>query len=252
MINLIKAEWHRIIHTGILKYFIFVCLIFPIIIMITDINWYKMTASENMILFVQNAVMMIPIFLSVAVSVPISLAYQNKTAYYEIMCGTKTHKILLSKAVLYTSIFVIGITLTLGTYFGILGIINGVGDMSNIPLRFLLFIILIIRICMTSVFICMLLKHIISLAVTILRFMILDNLMLIILTPISSYSDSAVDVSVIGSESISDWFITGQMTKIFSANIDSRLILMVIITSIFEIALWYILTYVSYKKKIFK
>lgn len=252
MINLIKAEWHRLIHTGVLKYFIFVCLMFPVIIIMTDINFYKMTVSENMFLFSQNSAIMVSAFLSVAISIPISLAYQNKTAYYEIMCGTKTHKILLSKAVIYTAIFIIGITFTFGVYFGILGIINGIGDMSEIPLRFILFMIVIIRICVASVFISMLMKHIVSIILVMLRFMMFDSLLLIILTPVSSYSDSDLDVSVIGSQGVSDWLISGQMTKIFSADIDGKLVLMIIITAAFEIAIWYILTYISYKKKIFQ
>lgn len=247
MNNLIKAEWYRIIHTGILKYFIIVCCIFPVIIIMTDLNCYKMTISENMILFAQNAAMMAPLFLTIAISIPISQIYQNKLAYYEIMSGMKIRKIILSKVVIYNAIFVVGTAFTLVMYFGILGIINGVGDMSNIPLRFVLFIILIIHICTVSVLICMLVKHIIALAIVLLRFMFFDSLMMLFIMPI----DSELDIAVIGSQNSSDWFISGQMTKIFSADINSNMILMVIATTAFEIAVWYILTYISYKKKMF-
>lgn len=252
MIGLAKAEWYRLVHTGILKYFVAICLIFPILIMITDINWYKMTASGNMLLFAQNAAMMLPLFLAVAISIPICQEYQNRIAYYEIMSGIKTCKIILSKVIVYTAIFVLGTAFTLGTFFTVIGMINGFGDMSNLPLSFVLFLVVIIRICAVAVLICTLVKHIIAFAVSILRFMIFDNLLLMLLTPIDAYLDSAMDIAEISSRSVSDWFISGQMSKIFCANIDANLILMIIITAIFEIALWYLFAYISYKRKMFK
>lgn len=252
MIGLIKAEWYKLLHTGILKYFIVLCFIFPVTIMMADLNWYKMTLSENIFLFAQNTVMMMPMFLSLAISVPIGLSYQSRTAYYEIMDGRKTCEIIFSKVILYTLIFVAGITVTCGAYFGILGAINGLGNLSDIPLRFMFVEIIIIRICTVSVLISMLIKHIIGLAVSILRFMILDNLLLMLTTPINAYSDSGSDLTAITAQSSSNWFISGQMTKILSADIDSKLIIAIFITFIIEFAIWYVLTYISYKHKKFK
>lgn len=256
MIRLIKAEWYRLMHTGVLKYFVLVCLMLPVMTMMTDLNWYKMTLSENMLLFAQNTSMMMPMILAIAISIPIGQSYQNKTAYYEVMDGRKTHEIILSKVVLYTLIFFVGITVTFGAYFGALGIINGVGDMSDILLRFILAEVIIIRICVVSVLIYMLVKHIIGLVMAILRFMLLDSIMIMIMMPADFYSDSASasasELAAISNQSSSDWFITGQMTKIFSVNIDSKLILIIFISLILEVAFWYILTHISYKRKMFR
>lgn len=250
MIRLIKAEWYRIVHTGVLKYLILVCFLFPIMVMMTDLNWYKMTLSENMALFAQNAIIMMPLFLGIAISIPIGQCYQNKMAYYEIMDGRKTHEIILSKVILYNAIFVIGITIICGVYFGALGIINGVGDLSNIPLRFTLIEIIVIHICTVSVLICMLVKHIVGFVVTVLRFMFLDTFIITLMMPIDS--DSVSSLEAINSQSSIDWFVSGQMTKILSADIDSRLILIIFTTLVLEIAFWYILTHISYKRKMFK
>lgn len=245
MIRLIKAEWYKLVHTGILKYFILVCLMFPVMTMMTDLNWYKMTLSENMFLFSQNSAVMMPLFLSIAINIPISQAYQNKTAYYEIMDGRKTNEIIFSKVILYTLIFFVGITVTCGTYLSILGIINGVGDMPDIPLRFILAEITIMRVCIVSVLICMLVKNIIGLVIAILRFTFLDSLVVTIMM------SSESGITAANSQSGADWFISGQMMRIFGADTDNRLILIIVLTLIFEIAFWYALTYISYKRKIF-
>lgn len=246
MIRLIKAEWYKLAHTGILKYFILACVMFPVMTMMTDLNWYKMTLSENIFLFSQNAAIMMPMFLAIAINIPISQSYQNKTAYYEIMDGRKTYQIIFSKIILYTLIFVVGITVTSGIYFSILGITNGVGDMSDIPLRFILFELTIIRVCIVSVLICMLVKNIIGVVIAILRFMMLDSLVVTIMTT----SDSGLTFA--NSQSASDWFVCGQIMKMFGADIDNRLILIIILTFILEIAFWYALTHISYKKRLFK
>lgn len=246
MIRLIKAEWYKLVHTGILKYFILVCLIFPVMTMMTDLNWYKMTLSENMFLFSQNSAVMMPLFLAIAINIPISQAYQNKTAYYEIMDGRKTNEIIFSKVILYTLIFFVGITVTCGTYLGILGIINGVGDMPDIPLRFILAEITIMRVCIVSVLICMLVKHIIGLVIAMLRFMFFDSLVVTLMM------SSESGLTAANSQSGADWFISGQIMRIFGADIDNRLILIIVLTLVLEIAFWYALTYISYKRKIFK
>lgn len=250
MTRLIKAEWYRLIHTGIFKYYILLCFIFPITTMMTDLNWYKMTLSENMMLFTQNTNMILPMFLSMAISISIGLAYQNKTIYYEVMDGKKTHKIILSKIILYTTIFVVGVSFTYAIYFGVTGIKNGIGEFSDIPLRLILTEIIIIRICAVTVLISMLVKHPVGLAAAILRFMFLDNLLFIIV--MGSNLDSTSELSVINSKSGLDWIVSGQLTRIFSANIDSKLILAIFATLVFEIAFWYILTHISYKRKMFR
>ncbi|MGN0537079.1 MAG: hypothetical protein ACI4M3_03765 [Acutalibacteraceae bacterium] len=249
MIRLIKAEWYRLVHTGVLKYLILICFLFPVMAMMTDLNWYKMTLSENMALFAQNAIIMMPLFLGIAISISIGQCYQNKMAYYEIMDGRKTHEIILSKVILYNVIFVIGITVTCGVYFSTLGIINGVGDFSNIPLRFILVEITIIHVCTVSVLIYMLIKHIIGLVIVMLRFMFLDCMMVTLMTGINSSADSSL--AAINSTNSTDWFVSGQMIKILSGDIDSKLILIVFATLIIEIAFWHILTHISYKHKMF-
>lgn len=242
MRNMIKAEWYRIVHSGILKWILFALVMSPTLYILSDMTFYKQNVSEIMILSSTVVSMMLPLVICAPISFAIGSLYKNRTFYYEIMNGYSTRKILLSKVILYVSIMFIGILVLNILFFGIMGAINGVGDIIDyIPVRFLLLSVIVLHIIIESVLLSTLAKKSSAVTIVILRFMIFDNIIQIVLLLISRGSDEF--------KSVASWFVLTQINLVLvGAEINTELVLGIVLSFIIECVLWYICSYNFYKK----
>lgn len=244
MRNLMKAEWLRIVHSGAIKWMVLILLLFPAMSMLVDLQWYEHTLAENLAVITDAISMLLMLFSVIGFS--IGMSYQNRTAYHEIMNGHNRHKIIISKAVLYTIIMTGGITVLYGIYFGIVSAMNGTGDIDNIPLRIVLFILVMIHVCVISVLLSIAAKKA-SGIVVIARLMVFESVFNVAYALyVFSLNNNETN------KNITNLFIIGQITEIFTGKIDTNLILAVVLTLIIEVAIWYICAYHSLKRKSFK
>lgn len=250
MSKLIKAEWFRLVHSGLLKWLVGACILFPIFVMLSDMKWYEKTLAENLLLCNESLKVFMPIFLAGVLCVFIGISYQNKLIHYEIMDGHKIHETIVSRLILYILMSTVGVFATLGTYFCIIALINGIGDIDQIALRAIMFFVILIHICITSVLISIAAKNtVVSSVCIILRLFVLEGMGEVLST---MFSEIMRNQNAEVFSWLSDWSIVGQMGYVFSGDISAKLIWTVLLSLLIECAIEYIISYISLKRKKFK
>ncbi len=246
MRNLIRAEFFRVVHSGFFKWFIVLFLCTPLMAIFSNPEFFRKNLSENFILCADGALgIFIPIFICIVISFTIGASYKKRTSYYEVMHGYSICKILVSKLILYVSVMTLGIMLPLGIYFGIIGAINGIGIMNDIPLRMILMAIIIIHISIFSVLMPMITKSFAGTLIAVLRLLIIDETGIVLLMLINNSDQTA---AIEGT----NWFVMKQFMNIFCTEINSSFITAIITTLVFESILWIVCAYISFKHKNFK
>ncbi len=248
MSRLIKAEWHRIIHTGLLKWFFVICLLPTILAMLSSFGWYNKNLTENMIMCSNTWVIFIPIFMAAAIGVSIAMSYQSRLMLYEIMDGCNAHITLLSRLVLYVTFFTTGLGICTLGYLGSLAVINGVGSMDCLMGRVFLFLITLIHICAIAVLLSLLIKKFISVVCIILRFCLVEEVAVLCF---SVPDDVNIGISADVLRNVSEWFVSGQLATILGGEITTHFVWASIFSLVIEGALLYVLNVVFLKRKIF-
>ena len=234
MNRLMKAEWYRIRHSShLFIWMIFICIVIAIIPIVSDIEFYEKSLSENFKLYSGAGYIFIPLFIGVMISISIGINYYNKTAYYEIMGGQSISGIIFSKVVVNSSVMTIGIIITCSIYFSIIYIMNGVGEYENILLRLILFVLIIIHVCIVSGLLSMCLRHIIGAFLIVFRFSILEAIFA---------QNSSMD-------KILNWFLSGQYQRILVGEITTKLIIAIILSTFLETIILYFISYYTMKKR---
>lgn len=244
MRRLMHAELFRITHSGLLGWIIFVIVLFPIICICSNPDWYTYSLSENLIFWAGNLSAFLPLGIASVICAAITMSYQNRTAYYEVMIGFSIHKIIISRIFLYTTIMTAGIALVCGIYMGIIEIVGGTGSIDNISSRVMLFILVTIHICIISTIISIIGSvltkgSLFSFMCMILRIFIVEGIFMIF------------SQNYIGNNS-NDWFIMEQLYKVFTEKITSHIVLAIILSLEIEAVIWYICAYALLKHKPFK
>lgn len=249
MNRLIKAEWYRVRHSSkLMRWLLFVCmwgLVFPLM---EDFEVYKYNLTEHLFISQGTAGVFLMCFLATFSTVLVGMSYMNKTAYYEVMAGNKISKILLSKVVVNASLVTVVQSLFFGVCWALIAINNGKGQITQLPLRLFLFVIMIFHACIVGVLIATSIRSIAASVLTYLRFAAFE---MIILMVIRIFQDS---IPVKTAEKIVDWFSMMKITKILSYEyeITNHLIFTVIAGMLLEAAVWYVISYVGMKKKLYK
>ena len=246
MKRLMHAEWFRIVHSGFLVCIIFIVVLFPVVCSFSNPDWKYQTLSENFTAWATSISVFMPLAVGSIICALITMAYQNRTSYHEIMDGHSIHEILLSKVVLYSTMMTCGIAAIFTIYTGIIAVNSGVGEMYNIPLRMFLFVIVTIHICIISTLISTIVSivttsGIFSFVFLILRFFMVDCIAYVMAVSNPYYYSS-----------LSNWFIMGQFSEIFTGNVNADLVLGVILSLEIESIMWYICAYLALKRKAFK
>lgn len=248
MNRLIKAEWYRIRHSsGLMRWLLIICILGLVFPLTSDLEVYKYNLTENLFLADECMVFFMG-FLSTFCTVLVGISYMNKTAYYEVMAGNKISKILLSKVVVNAVLVTVVQSFILGTYWAIIGINNGTGEITHLPLRIFLFVVMVFHACTVGALIATSVRHITAAILTYLRFEMFE---MIVLFVIQIFRDS---IPAATGEKMIEWFPMIKMTKILSYEyeITNHLIFTVIVGMLVEAAVWYVISYVGMKKKWYK
>lgn len=246
MNRLIKAEWYRIRRSeGLMKWLLVIGMVVIILPLANDFEAYQYSLDKY--LPMADLFMFVPQFISIFCSVMVGISYLKKTAYYEVMSGNKISHILMSKMVADALLVTAVESVIFGICWTVVGVRNGVGKMTQIPLRFVLLMVIIFHVCVVGVLITTSFRHIGAAILVYMRFTLFDLLVLFI---IKIFEDN-LSTEVL--EKIADWFTMVKLTKILNHEylMTDHLIFTVIVGMLIEGALWYAVSYIGMKKKLY-
>ncbi len=248
MVRLLRAEWFRVRNSchyprwAALIWFSLVLL--PIV---ASFAFDEITVANYMGL-IKVVVLFIALFLGAFISVCIGMNYQNKTAYYEIMEGNTISTMIISRVIVYVTFMTCGLCTLFGAAVGILSIVNGIGEINKLPLRFILFVVIIIHICIVSSLIAISIRSLAALVFIVLRFELLEGICTMILPAILidelNFKESAV-------QNLSNWFILSQFEQVLIGTVDITFVMIVIASLFIEGIFLYIVAILSMKKREF-
>lgn len=245
MTKLMRAEWYRFIHSG--KYFfatICVCILCLLSMFLEQSDCYKLTLSENLMLFSGSGATIIPFLLCTVITGTIGISYNNRTAYYEIMEGNSAHKIILSKVFVYT-LTICGMYLVpLMIYLGVTAAANGVGDKENAAFMCLMLAVIIVHIATASALAAVAVKSLLSAVIGYVRYAILEGMGIMLLPELLKDHREAL-------YKIFDWLIAGQQMLFAGNKLDNHAVVAIIGSFVIEFALLYGIAFLGYRKKNF-
>ncbi|MDE6421282.1 MAG: hypothetical protein K2K87_12275, partial [Lachnospiraceae bacterium] len=172
-------------------------------------------------------------------------AYENKTAYYEVMAGNKIYQIVFSKVFVDAVLVSVSVFLSLGIYWAVIGVCNGIGEIDRLPLRFFLLFLVFLHVCTAGILIVTSTRQIFGAVLVYLRFAGAETLVMLFL-------EESLPESIL--VKIADWFTLLKLTKIlnFQYEITDHLVFAVIAGMLIEGAVWFGISYIGMKKQIYK
>ena len=250
MNRLVRAEFYRIWHSGfftrILILLFFVVLFFPVM---TDFEFFSKTLAEVMDDLVMG-VLISTMFLSVITSFFVSLGYMKKTAYYEVMAGSKNGHIIGSKLV--TEGIFLGVLFFIAIIgFGVVTTIkNGTGGVENLGTRCLMLIFVCLRMTVVGTLMGMAIKNYAACLVAYARFLGIDMMLSSFLLPLL-YMKEILGETVY--QRLQHCMTNTQIGTICgSAAVTTEAVVWCLVSFFVEAIAWYILVYVTMKKKWYK
>ena len=160
MRRLMTAEWYRLRHSG---NFLWLMLATGLLIFLmpasSGTEWLNGTVVEGLQNYA-DVFLLYGAFLGTFIGLCVGMPFYSHLAYYEVMDGHKTLHILLSKLVVYCSIFMAELAVLFTGYFTFLGCRNGMGELSLPVLRFAMLAVSMLRILCVSVLIPLCLRKI--------------------------------------------------------------------------------------------
>ena len=245
MNKLIKAEFYRVSHSGIfLKIFIIMGL-FPLLMVfvslsdLDEINMFSVLTTYS-----QGGGFLISGYVGIILSAMISNMYQNRTYYYEIMDGASTHHIILSKIIVYDIISAAVLIIPTILTFIVMGNSYPMGGLEEIGTTVFLGILIIMNIVNCTIFITMLIRHILGGPVLNYTLGIFPMMIYLTLPQLIDNHKKITDVL--------SFLPYTQITEFVKPEYENSFIFKVVGTFVVCFAVLYALTYASYKKKNFK
>ncbi len=246
MNKLIKAEFYRTTHSGV--YFM-IFLIVGIFSIVCPFIFTEELSERNLYSYLTNfsavSGMMLVDFMGIIMSVMLGNMYQNRTYYYEIMSGAKTHRIILSKLTVYNALSFAVVLLPAVAVFGIITAKTGTGGMETPWLTAILATVIILNITCFNVLLTMLIRHMIIGAIAIYSYSMLVTICYMI------FSEGIGSKVPKIAERILNFFPQVQIFNIAQLKYSPEFIFYVIASFIVTFAVLYILVYLSYKRKKF-
>lgn len=189
------------------------------------------------------------VFLLIAgffVAILLASQYQSRLYYYEVMNGENTHKIILSKLVIYIGYIVLFFIIPNLILYITLAVRNGLGGYENIIMSVGLFGVTTFRMITRAVLLTMIIRRLIPvLGILYISFMLEQAIILII--------EGIFDTSHKLWKVIFNFFISQQVNNFYQPmEYAGEFVVTVIVSFIMEAVLLYGLTWYSYKKKNFR
>jgi hypothetical protein len=224
---------------------IWVCLAgFPLVSLLGEDT---INASSYLLAVTDVVAMFIPFFVGAFISVCIAFSFINKTGYYEIMSGKSTNSIFLGRIIIYTVYMTCGLIASMGIVMAIFAIAGGKGDMDKMAIRILLFALIIVHICVAAVLLSLIGHSLVSPILIFLRFEIVEGILTMLIPQILS---EGLDCSESTIRNFSNCFIVSQIGSVFTGNINTSLVLCIVISFLVESLLWYLIAAGVFRKKL--
>lgn len=245
MCKLIRAEVYRLLHSGsYVRCILLTALVMAFLPLLNDFSLLDKSLAENIETFLLFDNMLI-VYVPFVCVFFITAGYMKKTAYYEVMAGNKISHIIGSKLVvdgigMGAVCFVLVIALPV-----VVAVKNGIGGVTELPMRAFLFFVICLHVTVLTVFIGMSVKHFAACAVLFARLQFLD-LMPAILVP---FLAEKINMGKETAERIVRCTLSQQIMDVFRAEISTELIVITVVSMVAETALWYGITYVTMKKR---
>ncbi len=247
MNRLVRAELYRVLHSNrFVIWLVIVCLIFVMMMGVAMEDLFSLNLGEAMESFV-NVIAFMQMLVALFPAVVIGIGYMRKTAYYEVMAGNQVSHILFSKMI--ADAIPVAICIFIATLIIpiILSVENGIGDVTKLVERAALYMVMLLHICVCSVWMMTAIRHISGAILVYIRFAAFD---LIVLTILWFVVDGMSTVPN-WYEGVRNCFIMNQMSHIFLGEITSEFVSAVFVSLLLESAFWYITSYIGMKKKLY-
>lgn len=248
--RLIKAEWYRLRHSsGLFKLVIIIGIFSVAFIYLTDLDLDSDVSKYSLVEYLNEYAEMyffIIYWLAVISAVIISTSYTNKLAYYEVMAGNKISAILLSKVLVSAVFLTVVYSVFLDLYWAVIGMRNGVGEITQLSLRFILLAVVFFHVCSTGIFMATAIQHTTGAVFSYLRFSVFDMLLIFCIELFGNFSEEI-------NTKISDWFAMFELSTVLNceAKITNHLVFASIFGMLIEAVIWYVISYVRMKKKLY-
>ena len=245
MNRLAKAEWHRIRHSGhFLGWIAGICGILVVLqLTMTEKNVFSLTMKEALPVFGDVILFVIQLFLPALVTVMAASGYSKKMAYYEVMAGNRICSMICSK-LLVDGVFVAIVTFVTSLVIPVIVYMkNGMGGATDVILRFLLLLVVILHVCFVAVLFATTFRHIAASVVAFIRFAVMDTLAMVLVKLLCEDMHHAQRLTGV------EWFVQGQVTCLFYDDITSHFVFAIFGSMIVECGFLYLFSYVGMKKK---
>ena len=243
MNRLMKAEWYRVRHSsGFMRWLVILCMICAALPLLEDIELLHGNLAENL---KGTDTISLACLMALFSALIVGGAYENKTAYYEVMAGNKIYQIVFSKVFVDAVLVSVSVFLSLGIYWLAIGVCNGIGEIDRLPLRFFLLFLVLFHVYTAGILIVTSTRQIFGAVLVYLRFAGAETLIMLFLQE-SLPEDMFAKIA--------DWFTLIKLDKIvnFEYEITNHLIFAVIAGLLIESAVWFGISYIGMKKQIYK
>lgn len=247
MNRLVRAELYRVLHSNhFVIWLVAVCLIFVVMMISTSESIFSMNLCDVMNEFgdVYGFMMLL---ISTFSAVVIGIGYMRRTAYYEVMAGNRISHILFSKMIADA------IPITVFNFMAaiiipmVLCIKNGMGTATQVVERFSLLFVVLLHICVCSVWMVTAMRHVAAAVVVYLRFSMIELVIMLIITFIAD----GMSVVPEWMKGVQHYMVMCQMADIFQEELNVELVVAVFVSLLLESAFWYITSYIGMKKKLY-
>ncbi len=247
MNRLMKAEWYRARKSsGIMKWLIIICVLILALPFLDDISVGKITATTYLMGFEEQACAFVPIFMAAIAATFAGMPFDNKTALYEVMAGNRITNIINSKLMVIVPLVSLLFSGLFAALMGIFGIVNGTGELKQIPLRMILLFIIVLHVAMVAVLAVTSVRHILGIGIGFLRFAMLDSAFAIGLQLVFE------DESLESAQRVGSWFVESQIASLGMETIPTYFVVNVILSLVIEVTIWYVVSYIGYKRRKFQ
>ncbi len=246
MNRLIKAEWFRARKSSGLLKWLFIVILIIIAVTFLDASFIDdNSASSFFMQFVLNTSVFIPFFFSVLAAAFVGIPYNNKTGLYEVMAGNKISSIILSKLVVVAPVITFAFFAIFTVVIGIFCGIGGQGELGQLPLRLLLLAVVTIHVTITGVLMTTATRSPVGIVLAFLRFAVFDSaISLWVNILMQNRTSEEINKAI-------NWFVTSHVMALGAETIPTYLIVEIIVSTIIEGVVWYVISYIGFKKKKF-
>lgn len=244
----IKAEFYRISRgTIFFRMFVFMALALAVLGYVIQEDFTSNTLDLTL-MGCSELFMFVPMVLVTLASVIVSRNYFNRTYYYEIMDGTNTHTIIMSKLAVYGSMAFIYIVPVV-TIAVVIGARNGLGTFEKPLLHAAAFIVITLHLFLRATLISMLIRHIVGGALVSYMLTCVE-FVFIMVNGLISGNDIEDSLESTGSV-LNNWLPTSQCSMVMMPKLDSGLIIGIFGSFAAMLAVFYTAVYFSHKNKKF-